>query len=249
MGLHSTRGGEGDGNMLLRKIRKGAFNLAPPPLDRGRVRLQLWKLLLRSSARRKLVQFGTLANLAYTLAARVPSELLQQCRWNKLMIGPTQLQYKDVRRKGKSVPSTLTRWCVCQKDELLCWHSWLAAWQELQGESAGSSNLVFSLSPQQVNSILQDLLRSLGMPPEEAKRHTSHAFRRGAGVDTLEAEDITCTSLGGNGWRKSGAFGVRGMLNMGEWAHKASASHYASYDEMAASSIAFAIAEASDDES
>jgi hypothetical protein len=239
----------GDQNPLLRQIRKGTERLAPKAPPRGRVRLSLWRQVLHLAATKGLIEFGTLCNLAYIFAARVPSELLHQCRWSKLDLTRTQLTYNSVVRKGKPRPSTLVRWCVCGKDELLCWHTWLGALKEQQSSNNFSeSQLLFSMSARSVSNTLQSLLLECGFTAEEAAKYTTHAFRRGAGVDVLEAEDLPCSFLAGRRWHKAGAYGLSGMLNMGEWASRASATHYASADEQACAGMAFNILQESDDE-
>ena len=71
----------GDQNPFLRRVRKGTERLNPRPAPKGRVRFPLWRKLLQLAAQKNLISFGTLCNLAYIFAARVPSELLNQCRW------------------------------------------------------------------------------------------------------------------------------------------------------------------------
>ena len=71
----------GDQNPFLRRVRKGTERLNPRPAPKGRVRFPLWRKLLQLAAQKNLIAFGTLCNLAYIFAARVPSELLNQCRW------------------------------------------------------------------------------------------------------------------------------------------------------------------------
>lgn len=119
---------------------------------------------------------------------------------------------------------------------------------ELRGPQWSWSRLLFELSPQQVSSGLQGLLRDLGMSPSEASTFTTHAFRRGTGTDVLEAETMSCHLLGSARSQTTGAFGVPGMLRMEEWAGKSSASHYATIDEQNCATMAFSMMEASDDE-
>ena len=119
---------------------------------------------------------------------------------------------------------------------------------ELRSPQWSRSRLLFELSPQQVSSGLQGLLRDLGMSPSEASTFTTHAFRRGAGTDVLEAETVSCHLLGVARWQTTGAYRVPGMLRMGEWAGKSSASHYATIDEQNCATMAFSMMEASDDE-
>ena len=223
----------GDQNPFLRRVRKGTERLAPRPAPRGRLRFPLWRKVLQLAAKKNLIAFGTLCNLAYIFAARVPSELLSQCRWCNLVVDKRSLTYKDVLRKGKPGLSTLRRFCVCSKDELLCFHLWLTALKELKNEQDGSRNLLFSFSAQSVSNTLQSLLLECGFSADEAARFTTHCFRREAGVDVLEAEGTTCSLLAGDSWRRIGMYGLPGMLRMGEWSSKASTTHYASVDEQA----------------
>ena len=238
----------GDQNPFLRRVRKGTERLAPRPAPRGRLRFPLWRTVLQLAAKKDLIAFGALCNLAYIFAARVPSEILNQCRWCNLVIDKHSLTYRDVIRKGKPGLSTLRRFCVCSKDELLCFHVWLAALKEIRNELDGSRNLLFSFSAQSVSNTLQSLLLECGLAADEAARFTTHCFRRGAGVDVLEAEGTTCSLLAGDRWRRLGMYGLPGMLCMGEWSSKASATHYASVDEQSCAGMAFNILEASDDE-
>ena len=73
------------------------------------------------------------------------------------------------------------------------------------------------------------LLKDLGVP--QADRYTSHCFRRGAGVDVLEAH------------------GLQAMLSFGQWSSPQSAEPYASSDEQSARALGHAIAVCSDEES
>lgn len=118
--------------MLLRKLRKGTARLAPEAPPKPRLQFQWWSKLLKLAARNKQVEFGTVCNLAYAFAARVPSEILRQLSWSKLSVGDNCLVYSNVYRKGKPHPCTLRRWCVCSRSPLLCWHPWLAALHELR---------------------------------------------------------------------------------------------------------------------
>ena len=104
------------------------------------------------------------------------------------------------------------------------------------------------MSGQSFTRKLREALIVTGVPAEEARRYTTHSFRRGAAVDVLEKEEASCKLLGGPGWRQQSVCGVQGMLKMGEWANRQSASHYATLDEQIAASMAFNIADASDDE-
>ena len=106
----------------------------------------------------------------------------------------------------------------------------------------------FSFLAQCVTNTLQSLLLECGLSVEEASRFTTHSFRRGAGVDVLEAESTTCSFLAADHWRRTGMYGLPGMLRMGEWASKASSTHHATADEQSRAGMAFNILEASEDE-
>ena len=76
---------------------------------------------------------------------------------------------------------------------------------------------------------LRPLLMETGVRAEAADQWTSHCFRRGSGVDTLESE------------------GVSAMLEHGGWASPRSAEPHASADEQRA--VAFAAAQLMVDDS
>ena len=107
---------------------------------------------------------------------------------------------------------------------------------------------LFTISPRQVSDRLQSILSTLGVSPADCVRYTTHCFRRGAGVDVLEAQKVACTEFSGDRWKERRAYGPVAMLHMGEWASSTSAVPYASRDEQIAVSMAMQIAEASDDD-
>ena len=125
--IHLCQQWVGDKEPLLRKLREGMQKLAPPPRERGRLRLHWWVRVLKAAASSRAVEFGAACNLAYIFALRVPSELLQQFSRSRIEVTGTKLTYFDVQRKGKRFPSRLVRWCVCSKSMLLCWHWCLEA--------------------------------------------------------------------------------------------------------------------------
>ena len=118
-------------------------------------------------------------------------------------------------------------------------HLWFAALKEIRNEQDGFRNLLFSLSDQSVSNTLLSLLLE-----DEAARFTTHCFRRGAGVDVLQAEGTTCSLLAEDSWRRVGMYGLPGMLSVGEWSSKASTTHDASVDEQSCAGMAFSILEA-----
>ena len=72
------------------------------------------------------------------------------------------------------------------------------------------------------------ILRALQTP--QAERFTSHCFRRGSGVDVLEAH------------------GRKAMLDFGQWSTPSAAEPYATADEQTAHAMGVALADFSDDD-
>ena len=118
----------------------------------------------------------------------------------------------------------------------------------MRGPNWPCTKPLFTLTACQVSEGLQQLLKEMGLPESEAATYTTHCLRRGAGVDVLEAEALTCHALAGTRWHHHGAYGLPGMLRMGEWATTHSAAPYASSDEQASATIAYQILEGSDEE-
>ena len=79
---------------------------------------------------------------------------------------------------------------------------------------------------------LRPAIIETGVSEQQAQSWTSHCFRRGSGVDVLEAQ------------------GVAAMVRHGDWANARSAEPYASRDEQFASALAHArwAVDASDDD-
>ena len=79
---------------------------------------------------------------------------------------------------------------------------------------------------------IRPLLVEAGVPSGEAQQWTSHCFRRGSGVDTLEEH------------------GVAAMVSHGEWSCPRAAEPYASVDEQraVAMSAAMHVVDESDDD-
>ena len=150
--------------------------------------------------------------------------------------------------RANAVPSTLSRWYVCARDPLLCWHPWLAALLEIRGGAWAPHVSLFTLSANAFTTLLRAVLLQIGVTAEEAATYSTHCFRRGAGTDVLEAQPIACEALGGKSWAGLGAYGLQGMLNMGEWVAKSSLKHYASEDEQASATMAYHVLDGSDDD-
>ena len=76
--------------------------------------------------------------------------------------------------------------------------------------------------------VITSLPASIHTP--DAQLYTSHCFRRGAGVDVLEAH------------------GLAAMLRFGQWSSPSAAEPYASADEQTAAALGAVMLEASDDD-
>ena len=151
-------------------------------------------------------------------ALRVPSELLRQaeaCMFSTDSRG--QIAYGPLWRKGRSHPCTLRRMCTCQTEALLCPHPWWALLCELV-----PSGKCFSFSASALMDKLGPALVASGVAPAELPTWTSHCFRRGSGIDVLEAS------------------GVKEMLRHGDWSSARAAEPYATADEQFAVSMASA---------
>ena len=236
----------GDADPLLRRIRIGAQKYAPPPPPKKRLRVNLLRKVVVSAARRGEFRLGGAILIAYLFGLRVPSELIAQIVWSKLRVQDLDLSIVGLRRKGKRVPSELTRLCVCATDRMLCWHLWLQAIREADPGARGDQH-VFPFTVRDYTEGLRRLLAESGVPAGELHLWSSHCARRGSGADVLAAEGPLPVALGGERGRHSrGACGLSGMMAHGEWASKNSATHYASLDEIDRHAIATAIVLASD---
>ena len=236
----------GDADPLLRRIRASVQKAAPPPPPKKRLQIKLLRKVVRAAARRGEFRLGGAILFAYLFGLRVPSELLAQIVWSKFHVQARQITIAGLKRKGKRYPSDLTRLCVCQADQMLCWHLWYQALREADPAAQGGHK-VFPLSVQQYTDGLRRLLAESGIPGAELRSWSSHCARRGSGADVLAGEGPLPVALGGERGRYSrGACGLSGMLAHGEWASKHTAMHYASLDEMDRHAIATAIVLASD---
>ena len=217
----------GDGDAQLYAARAGLSRQVGPIPPRGRMRRHSLCPILKLCIERDHLLEGAAAALAYTFSLRVPSELLQQAQSCLFIRRARRISYGPIRRKGKSVLSTLVRFCTCRSSPLLCPHAWV----DLLAEKV-PVGLCFSFSAKQLMCTLQPLLLETGIPESALAFWTSHCFRRGSGVDVLEDR------------------GLRAMLAHGEWAGPRSAAPYASSDEQRAVGIAAAsrVVDASDDE-
>jgi hypothetical protein len=171
---------------------------------------------------------GAAAALAYIFGLRVPSELLAQAHSSMFKPkGRSRITYGPIRRKGKRHLSDLSRFCVCSSAPLLCPHPWVAVLTELVPHGR-----CFSFSAKCLMSRLRPFLLESGVAQDEQHLWTSHCFRRGSGIDVLEAN------------------GVAAMVAHGEWADPRAAQPYASAEEQRAVSLATALMaiDASDDE-
>jgi hypothetical protein len=209
---------EGDGDPFLLAVRTGLRQTLGPQLPKKRCQKQLLRTILQEAAARHWWEVGGLAVLAYTFGLRVPSELMRQakaelfvCRGNRIVYGP-------IRRKGKQELQTLKRWCICASDKLLCPHLWLQVLTK-----ARPSSLLFSKSLDELMTCIRRVLSDLKVPQPET--YTSHCFRRGAGVDVLEAQ------------------GLQAMLSFSQWSSPQAARPYASADEQTAQALGSSMAD------
>jgi hypothetical protein len=218
----------GDGDSFLLAARLGLAKLNGPPPLRKRMRRARILLVLKSCVERNMHLEGAAVALAYIFGLRVPSELLRQATTGAFVLhGARKISFGPIKRKCHPRPSTLSRFCTCSAEPLLCAHPWIAALRELQ-----PTGKCFSFSAVQLMTKLKLPLLASGIKEEDLSLWTSHCFRRGSGIDVLEDR------------------GVKAMLAHGEWSDPRSASPYASADEQKA--VAFAAAQlvlnASDDD-
>ena len=100
----------------------GTAKIAPLRKSKKRLRRALLRRCLQEAVRCEDFELGAGLNLAYTFGLRVPSELLAQVNAARLQEQGDELRITDLRRKGRSQRSVLSRWCVCAGDSLLRWH-------------------------------------------------------------------------------------------------------------------------------
>ena len=164
---------QGDKDPILRSTRAGTLRIAPLMPQKGRMRFRLWLDMLRNAALATEIEFGAACNFSYMFALRVPSELLKQFCSAKLRQTRDQLHYGGIRRKGKSVLSFLSRWCVCQHSPLCCWHLWLAALTELRGPQWPEDEPLITMSGQSFTKKLREALMAAGVAAEDAGKYTT----------------------------------------------------------------------------
>ena len=185
---------------------------------------QWFAKVLYLAAQRHLWEVGALVVTAYTFGLRVPSELLQQATAIKFNLStPGRLSYGPIQRKGARELRTLTRWCICHSDRVLCPHDWIETLWHLR-----PTGLLFKSSLGGMMAQFHRLASDCG--ESAAHEFTSHCFRRGAGVDVLEAH------------------GLKAMLSFGEWSSPHAAAPYASSDEQTARALGTALADFSDED-
>ena len=107
---------------------------------------------------------------------------------------------------------------------------------------------MFPMSVAAYTSGLRRLLAQAGVPSAELASWTSHCARRGSAADVLAAEGPLPKALVGSRVGGARRGGLANMLAHGEWASKASASHYASLDEMNQHAMAHFLINGSDSE-
>ena len=213
----------GDRDPVLLAVRVGLRQTLGPAPPRQRCRRPLLRRLLAKAAEQHAWELGAFMVLAYTFGLRVPSELVKQAKRQLFKLSPTQVSYGPIRRKGQHTLQTLTRWCVCKSNRLLCAHDWLLSLFDVR-----PTGLLFPSTSAQLMRGVVSLLVQLGVP--DAAHYISHCFRRGAGVDVLEEH------------------GLQAMLRFGQWSSPHAAEPYASADEQTARALGQCLADASDDD-
>ena len=213
----------GDRDPFLLAVRAGLrHNIGPTP-PKKRCRRGTVRRLAAAATQQHLWEVGAFCVLAYIFALRVPSELVRQAKPSLFNCKGARIAYGPIQRKGKSDLQTLRRWCTCDSDPLLCPHPWIEILSELRPSGCCFTKPVAHYMQQVVG-----LLR--GLQVRDAELHTSHCFRRGAGVDVLETH------------------GLRAMLEHGQWSTPRAAEPYASADEQTAQAMGVGAIEFSDDE-
>ena len=214
----------GDHDPYLVAIRTGLHKrLGPLPIKR-RCRKQLLRKVVRLAALGQQWEMGALAVSAYMFGLRVPSELIKQATASLFNVSnPGRSVYGPIRRKGALGLRTLARWCVCHADILLCPHDWLEILIQLR-----PSGLLFRTPLHKLMRQFQDFAVACG--ETAVHEFTSHCFRRGAGIDVLEAH------------------GLKAMLTFGQWSSPQAAMPYASADEQTARALGTALADLSEED-
>ena len=214
----------GDRDPFLVAVQLGLRRSLGPSQPKLRCRRQLLRKILAAAAVQKRWALGAFACLAYTFGLRVTSELVRQAQSHLFHTTPTRITYGPIHRKGQAAQQTLTRWCVCSQDRLLCAHDWLLMLCEERPHGR--------LFPEAHSTLMRGVVQLLlGIGVDDADKYTSHCFRRGAAADVLEAH------------------GLASMLRFGQWSSASAAEPYASRDEQTAAALGTALLEQSDDES
>ena len=212
-----------DRDPLLRSIHAGLQRSLGPVAPKKRCRQPMLRRLLQQAVACEWWDEGAFAVIAYTFGLRVPSELLRQAKASLFVFQDGRILYGPISRKGQSTKQTLMRWCSCESDALLCPHSWLRIMFDKRPDG-----LLFTQPCSFYMKNVVVLLKRIGVP--DAETFTSHSFRRGAGVDVLEAH------------------GLHAMLRFGQWRSPQSASAYASLDEQTATALGKLCTDVSDDD-
>ena len=213
----------GDRDPFLVAVRTGLRHCVGPSPPKKRCRRALVRRLATVAVRSQRWDVGALCVLAYVFALRVPSELIAQAAAVRFKCSDRRIVFGPIRRKGKSELQTLRRWCTCVADPLLCPHPWVQILSEIR-----PSGNFFVQSTAQLMLLVVSMLKGLNI--SDAACFTSHCFRRGAGIDVLEAH------------------GLSAMLDHGQWSSPRAAEPYASADEQTAQAMGTCLVDNSDDE-
>lgn len=116
----------GDKDPFLVAIHSGLRLSLGPPSPRHGCRKSLLRRALVAAARDHKWVVGAFAVIAYTFGLRSPSELVRQAQGHLFSAKVSIIYFGPITRKGQALSQTLSRWCVCKQDRLLCVHDWLS---------------------------------------------------------------------------------------------------------------------------
>jgi hypothetical protein len=216
----------GDGDVLLRGLRRGTVKCRIPRHPRRRVDMHMVKRLLRRALQRQSAWWAVILVLSYTFLLRMPSELFKQYRRSLLVESSGRFTYGPIRRKQRLDWCTAFAFCTCERARHLCLHVWLSVLDEL--EAAPGAARLGGYSPQSWTQELRGMLAAEGV--QDTIEWHGHDVRRGAAADVLAAS------------------GVDAMLARGGWRSLGGARPYVPRDEVSAGFLAQGLVDDSDPE-